>query len=261
MTDITPPPCVTHPALAAPELVHGFFGREGGVSNGTYASLNCGPGSGDDVKAVLENQQRLCTAIGMAQEKLLYCKQVHSPKVVTVTSSWTYQDRPEADALVTQEKGIILGVLTADCAPVLFLDSRAGVIGAAHAGWKGALAGITDATLDAMQALGAKTSYICAVIGPCIQQNSYEVGPEFLEAFLKTGEHTRVFFKEAPRMGHFLFDLPAYVLARLKAAGVNAAYSLGLDTMSDAKRYFSYRRTTLRKEAKNGVQMAIIGLR
>lgn len=252
------PPFVTHAALQP--VRHGFFGREGGVSQNSFASLNCGPSSGDEVDAVLENQKRLCGAIGAAPEKLVYCKQIHSAKVVEVKTPWAWQDRPEADGLVTKEKGITLGVLTADCAPVLFMDNKAGVIGAAHAGWKGALAGVLEETIAAMQRLGSARKNIIVVIGPCIQQNSYEVGAEFKDAFLKQAAENDVFFRLSSKQGHFLFDLPAYALARLRTAGIAEAHSLGLDTQSDDKRYFSYRRTTLKKEAKNGVQMAAICL-
>ncbi len=241
------------PALGA--IPHGFLGRRGGVSRGIHAGLNVGWGSNDERDAVAENRARAGAAV-LPGAALVTVHQVHSPKVVTVTAPWPDDSRPQADALVTDRPGLLLGVLTADCAPVLLADAGAGVIGAAHAGWKGALAGVTDATIAAMEALGASRARIAAAIGPCIAQPSYEVDAGFMAKF---GPENARFFKPG-REGHAQFDLEGYVAARLTAAGIAAVERLTLDTYADESRFYSYRRATHRGEADYGRQIAVIGL-
>jgi YfiH family protein len=245
---------LTHPALS---VRHGFFTREGGVSEGLQASLNVGE-RGDTPENVAENLRRIAEAMQVAPNNLISCKQIHSIKVMAVDKPWS--EKPEADAMVTKTKGLALGIKTADCAPVLFHDAQAGVIGAAHAGWRGAVGGILEETLKAMQKLGAKPENTTTVIGACIQQNSYEVGPEFPEAFLKQDSTNERFFKKAPRENHSLFDLPGYCKHRLLLSGVKTAQSLGFDTCSDETRFFSYRRRTLHDEPDNGTLLSVIVL-
>ncbi|WP_210357184.1 peptidoglycan editing factor PgeF [Sphingomonas beigongshangi] len=239
-------------------LPHGFLGRRGGVSHGLVAGLNVGLGSADDPAAVAENRRRAAAAV-LSDAALVTPYQIHSADVVTVTTPWTDDARPYADALVTDRPGLLLGILTADCAPVLFADAEAGVVGAAHAGWRGALAGVTDATLAAMEALGAARSRIVAAIGPCIARASYEVDGGFVARFAATDPANERFFADG-RAGHFQFDLEAYVAHRLAAAGIARVTALGLDTYADADRFFSYRRATHRREADYGRQISLIGL-
>lgn len=239
-------------------MPHGFFTRRGGVSTGLYASLNCGPGSSDDATAVQENRRRVATSLN-APHGLVSLYQVHGREVITVGDDYDITQRPKADGLVTRRRGIALGILSADCAPVLFADAEAAVIGACHAGWRGALAGISDATIDAMITLGARRERIQAAIGPCIGQASYEVSAPFRDEFLGADAANSVFFATGKREGHWQFDLPAYLMQRLRQAGV-AAENLGLDTCSDADRFFSYRRMTLLKEADYGRQVSAIAL-
>lgn len=252
-------PFHTHAHLAHPGIVHGFFGRAGGVSEGIYASLNCGPGSRDDAAHVAQNRKRVAHALGMAPAQLITLYQIHSPNVVIVHEPWDASAPPQADALVTNTPGLTLGILTADCAPVLFADHDAGVIGAAHAGWKGALSGVVENTIAAMETLGAKRARITAVIGPCIAQASYEVGQEFLARF--TPDEQQRFFIPSSRKNHHQFDLPAYVTSTAQAAGLQRIAALAMDTCSDPDRYFSYRRTTLANEPDYGRQISAIGLR
>jgi len=245
--------------ITAPELrgtAHGFFTRQGGVSEGIYAGLNCGPGSGDDAGAVAANRARVTAHLGAAA--LVSVHQVHSPDVVTVSAPWG-DARPKADAMVTDRPGLALGVLTADCAPVLFADREAGVIGAAHAGWKGAIGGVLEATLDAMERLGAARGRVTAVIGPTISQRAYEVGPEFVERFIdEDPAHARFF---AGGTGdRAMFDLPGFLLARLRATGVAGAAWTGHCTYADEARFYSYRRATHRGEADYGRLVAAIML-
>lgn len=237
-------------------LPHGFFTRHGGVSTGLYASLNCGPGSSDDTAAVQENRRRVAATLN-APHGLVSLYQVHGREVVVVGDDYDITQRPKADGLVTRRRGIALGILSADCAPVLFADAQAGVIGACHAGWRGALAGVTDATIEAMIALGAKRERIRAAIGPCIAQLSYEVSAPFRDEFLAADTGNAAFFATGKRDGHWQFDLPAYLMQRLRRAGV-VAENLGLDTCSDPDRFFSYRRMTLLKEADYGRQVSAI---
>ena len=240
--------------LLAP-FAHGFFTRRGGSSSGIFAGLNCGPGSSDQTSAVAMNRARVADALGLPSNALLSLNQVHSADVVTVTHATA--DRPRADAMVTATPGLGLGILTADCQPVLFADARAGVVGAAHAGWKGALSGVLEATLDAMESLGARREDTAAVIGPCISQRAYEVGPEFLDAFLSEDpENTRYFANgDGDR---YQFDLPAYGLDRLRRAGIGQAEWTRHCTYSDADRFYSYRRTTHAGEADYGRLISVI---
>lgn len=239
-------------------LSHGFLGRKGGVSGGDVAGLNVGLGAGDDGAAVAENRRRAVAAV-MPGGRLVTVYQVHSPDCVTVAEPWPDDARPHADALVTDRPGLLLGIVTADCAPVLFADREAGVIGAAHAGWKGALGGVTDRTIAAMEALGAKRSRIAAVIGPCIAQRSYEVSRGFCEPFLAADESSLRFFAEG-RPGHLQFDLEGYVANRLESAGIGHVRALGEDTCAQPERFYSFRRATHRGEATYGRQFSLIGL-
>lgn len=237
---------------------HGFFTRRGGASSGVFGGLNCGPGSSDQTQAVAINRARVAAAMQVEPEALLTVHQVHSPDVIHVTGILTGA-RPRADAMVTATPGLALSVLTADCQPVLFADVQAGVVGAAHAGWKGALTGVLEATVDAMRDLGATAGNITAVIGPSISQRAYEVGPEFFETFQdEDAENARFFANgEADR---FLFDLPSYGLHRLRNAGVGHAEWTRHCTYFDEDRFFSYRRTVHRKEADYGRLIASIRL-
>lgn len=239
-------------------LPHGFFTRHGGVSTGLYASLNCGPGSSDDAAAVQQNRHRVAASLN-ARHGLVSLYQVHGRDVVVVGDDYDITQRPKADGLVTTRRGIALGILSADCAPVLFADMEASVIGACHAGWRGALAGVSDATIEAMIALGARRERIRAVVGPCIGQASYEVSGPFRVEFLDADAANAVFFAAGKREGHWQFDLPAYLMQRLRHADV-LAENLGLDTCSDPDRFFSYRRMTLQKEADYGRQVSAIAL-
>jgi YfiH family protein len=246
-------------SLKAPGITHGFFGREGGVSTGIYESLNCGPGSKDAPDAVAENRRRVADALGPQGEppQLVSLNQVHSP-IVHVFPAW--EARPEGDAMVTATPGLALGILTADCAPVLLADPRAKVIGAAHAGWKGALGGVLEATLDAMEKLGAMRGHVHAVVGPCISQAHYEVGWDFRDRFLELGLKQRRFFAVSDRPGHYRFDLPGYVVHRLTAAGAGSVESLGVCTYPPENGYFSFRRTTHTATPDYGRQISAIVL-
>jgi polyphenol oxidase len=240
---------------------HRFFTRRGGVSAGLYSSLNCGYGSGDGPDNVRENRRRAAASFELAATELLTMHQIHSTDVLTVADRrWTSPGAPKADAMVTDRPGLALGVLAADCAPVLLADARAGVIGAAHAGWKGALAGIVDATIAAMERLGARRERLQAAIGPCIGRESYEVGPEFPAPFLAQDDANAVFFGAAPRAGHFLFDLAGYLAHRLALAGV-AASATGHDTLRASDDFFSYRRNTLEGVRDYGRGLSAIALK
>ena len=237
-------------------VAHGFMSRRGGVSVGVLAGLNCGPGSGDDLDLVAENRARAVSTVAPGG-RLVTVYQVHSPDCVTVTEPWPDDARPEADALVTDRPGLVLGIVTADCAPVLLADREAGIVGAAHAGWKGAIAGVTDNTLVAMEALGARRGRIVAAVGPCIAQASYEVDEAFRDRFLAQAAENRGFFGEgAP--GHWQFDLEAYVVHRLRSAGIETVEALGLDTYADPDRFYSFRRSTHRGEPAYGRQISLI---
>lgn len=236
---------------------HGFLGRRGGISQGFAAGLNAGLGSGDDPAAVAENRRRAAEAV-LPGAALVGLYQIHSPDCVTVTEPWRDEERPQADALVTDRPGVLLAILTADCAPVLFADHRAGVVGAAHAGWKGAISGVTDRTVAAMIALGARADSICAAIGPCIGQASYEVDDAFRERFLADSADNGRFFVRG-RPGHWQFDLEDYVASRLRAAGLARVEKLGLDTYPAAERFYSFRRATHGAEPAYGRQISLIG--
>jgi YfiH family protein len=239
---------------------HRFFTRRGGVSAGLYSSLNCGYGSGDQPDNVRENRRRAAATFDLGETELLTVHQIHSTDVIAVTDQrWTSPGAPKADALVTDRPGVVLGVLAADCAPVLLADPGAGVIGAAHAGWKGALGGVVDATIIAMERLGAKRDRVRAAIGPCIGRESYEVGPEFPAPFLAQDEANAAFFRSAPRAGHFLFDLAGYLARRLALAGV-AASATGHDTLAASDDFFSYRRNTLEGVRDYGRGLSAIAL-
>lgn len=245
-------------AEALDGVAHGFFGRRGGVSTGIVAGLNTGFGAGDDPAAVAENRARATAAV-LAGARLVTAYQVHSSDCVTVREPWAEDARPRADALVTDCPGVLLGIVTADCAPVLFADRAAGVVGAAHAGWKGAIAGVTDRTIAAMEALGARAWSITAAIGPCIAQASYEVDDDFRIRFIAQESASERCFAPG-RAGHWQFDLVAYLARRLKTAGVGRIQSLGLDTYPAADRFFSFRRATHRGEPDYGRQLSLIGL-
>ncbi|MGC6329156.1 peptidoglycan editing factor PgeF [Rhizorhabdus sp. FW153] len=240
-------------------LPHGFLGREGGVSQGIHAGLNVGLGSDDDRDAIMENRRRAVEAVAPGH-KLVTLHQVHSPDVVTVTEPFVDDARPHADALVTATPGLLLGILTADCVPVLFADIEAGVVGAAHAGWKGAITGVTDRTLDAMVALGADRDRIIAAIGPCIARASYEVDAAFVARFADADPENERFFADGRRAGHAQFDIEAYVAHRLAQAGVGRVIALGEDTYAQPDRFFSFRRATHRGEPGYGRQISLIGL-
>lgn len=239
---------------------HLFFTTKGGVSTGIYTSLNCGPGSDDDLENVIDNRARAMAALELEPEALLTVHQYHSPEVVHVTEPWTLENLPKADGMVTTERGIALGVLAADCAPVLFADLDAGVVGACHSGWKGALGGVIDSTVSLMVDLGARHDRIAAAVGPCIGQKSYEVGAEFRSSFMESGIGNSRFFKEGAAAGKFLFDLAGYARYRLEEAGVQSVEVLGLDTYSEPDRFFSYRRTTHLKQPDYGRQLSAIVL-
>ncbi len=238
-------------------LRHGFFTRRGGASSGVFSGLNCGTGSSDQSDMVEINRSRVAQAMGVAPEVLISVHQVHSAEVVTATGP--LPDKPRADAIVTATPGLALSVLTADCQPVLFADPDAGVIGAAHAGWRGALDGVLDATLDAMEALGAARESTLAVIGPAISQRAYEVGPEFLDEFLDHDPDNARFFANG-KGDRYQFDLPAYGLHRLRSAGIGHAEWTRHCTHSDADRFFSYRRSTQAKDADYGRLISVIRL-
>ena len=241
--------------LAVP---HGFLGRQGGVSQGEMWGLNVGYGSGDDPELIAENRRRAVEAV-LPGAELATVHQVHSPTVVYVEKAWPQDDRPHADAMVTDRPGILLGVLAADCAPVLFADAEAGIIGAAHSGWRGAVSGVNEATIAAMEGIGAQRDRIAAVVGPCISQGSYEVDHGFRDRFVEQDEANSSFFIAGPA-GKPHFDLPGYILQRLKGAGIQQAAALGHDTHSNPDRFYSYRRSTHLSEPSYGRQISMIGL-
>jgi YfiH family protein len=241
------------------EVPHGFLGRRGGVSTGVAAGLNTGPGSGDDPAAIAENRARASAAV-LPGARLVGVYQIHSAGCITVAEPWADADRPRGDALVTDRPGILLGILTADCAPVLLADVKAGVIGAAHAGWKGALSGVTDTVIDAMIAIGARRERIVAAIGPCIARASYEVDDAFFDRFVQQDASNKIFF-DPGGPGHQQFDLEAYVARRLADAKIARVETLCIDTYAAPQRFFSYRRATHRGDAAYGRQLSLIGLR
>ncbi|MGG5822571.1 peptidoglycan editing factor PgeF [Falsiroseomonas sp. HW251] len=243
-------------SLPAP---HGFFTRRGGVSAGRFASLNCSLSGRDDPDAVRENRARAAQALDLQPAALVGLTQVHGIEVATVTDPWPEDARPKADAMVTDRPGLLLGIVTGDCAPVIFADERAGVVGAAHAGWRGAVAGVLEETIAAMERLGAARARIAAAVGPCIGQASYEVGPDLRDAVLAHDAAHARFFAPGRREDRWQFDLPGYCLARLSAAGVTASW-IGRDTLAEEDAFFSHRRSTLAGGGPIGHQLSAIAL-
>jgi len=240
------------PLLSAiPGLRHAFFSRDGGVSGGIYSGLNGGLGSNDDPADVAENRRRMAEQMGVPPSHFLGVHQIHSPDAVVATGPWESASRPRGDAIVTRAKGLAISVTAADCGPILFVDPNARVVGAAHAGWKGALTGIVESTVAAMEKLGAERAGIVAAIGPLIRQHSYEVGNEFVERFLDADAENALFFIPSTRAGHAMFDLAGFIRGRLEKAGVLMIDDIGVDTYSD-ERYFSYRRSVHRNEPDYG---------
>lgn len=239
---------------------HAFFTREGGVSTGIYESLNCGPGSKDDRDCVLENRRRALAAIDLPDGELVTLHQVHSATAVKVDDPWGLGEGAKADAMATTRRGVALGVLTADCAPVLLADPKGGVVGAAHAGWRGALTGVLANVVAAMEELGADRANVVAGIGPCIGKRAYEVGPEFPQPFIEQNEANGDFFVAAPRAGHFLFDLRGYAARRLAALGLADVQPLPCDTYGEPTRFFSYRRSVHNGEPDYGRMLSAIYL-
>jgi YfiH family protein len=244
-------------AVSLGDVPHGFLGRRGGVSTGVVAGLNVGTGSNDDPATVFRNRGMAIAAIRPGAE-LATVHQVHSAEAVTVTRAWPMDERPHADAMATDRPGILLGILTADCAPVLLADTRAGVVGAAHAGWRGALAGVTDSVIAAMEQLGANRDHIHAAVGPCIAQASYEVDEAFRARFLTDDSDNERFFSTETNRPHF--NLEAYVVHRLIAAGIEEVEALNLDTYADPELFFSFRRATHHGEPDYGRQLSAIAL-
>jgi YfiH family protein len=241
-------------------VAHGFFGRRGGVSKGIFASLNCGFGSNDDADAVRENRTRVATWLGTREPQLLTVYQIHSADAVHVTTPWVRGDAPKADGMATNVRGVALGVLAADCAPVLLADAKAGVVGSAHAGWKGALGGVVESVVALMEKLGAERSRIRAAVGPCISQASYEVGPEFRARFVDAAADNARWFVPSTRAEHWQFDLPGYVRARVAAIGIEVD-GVHPCTYEDEKGLFSYRRATHRAEPEYGRNLSAIMLK
>jgi YfiH family protein len=243
-----------------PHIRHAFFTRDGGVSNGIYASLNGGVGSNDAPEKVAENRARMAAALGVAPDRLVTPYQIHSAEVAVADTPWTHETRPRADAVVTRTPGLAIGVSTADCGPLLFADPDAGVIGAAHAGWRGAFTGVIEATLAAMERLGAERARIAVALGPTISQPNYEVGPEFVERFLAADVDNARFFSDAQRRDHAMFDLNGYIADRVERAGVSDFTDLRLCTYAEPDRFYSYRRTTQRGEPDYGRHINAIAL-
>jgi polyphenol oxidase len=239
---------------------HAFFTREGGVSRGVYKSLNGGVGSSDAPESVAENRARMAAALGVAPECLLTAYQIHSPDVVVADAPWTPEARPRADAIVTRTPRLAIGVSTADCGPLLFADSQAGVIGAAHAGWRGAFTGVIEATVAAMEKLGAERARIVAALGPAIRQPNYEVGPEFVARFMAASADNARFFTPSERDDHAMFDLAGYIADRVQRAGIVEFEDLALCNYAEPERFFSYRRTTQRGEPDYGRHINAIAL-
>lgn len=231
---------------------HGYFTRAGGVSDGIYSSLNGGVGSKDDARRVGENRARMARALKAEPAKFVTCFQIHSPDVVVAERPWTPEARPKADAIVTRVPGLAIGVSTADCGPLLFADEAAGVIGAAHAGWRGAFTGVIENTVAAMEKLGADRGRIRAALGPVIRKQNYEVSQSFVDEFLRADEAHARFFSAAMRQGHAMFDLPAFVSVRIEQSGIGYFEDLGLCTYADEERFYSYRRSVHRAEPDYG---------
>jgi len=239
---------------------HAFFTREGGVSSGVYEGLNGGTGSNDKPEHIAENRARMAAAVGVTPENFLTAYQIHSPDVVVAEKPWPQSQRPRADAIVTQVPGLAIGISTADCGPVLFADPQARVLGAAHAGWRGAFGGVIESTLAAMEKLGADRTRVVAAAGPMISQPNYEVGQELVDRFLAAEPANDRFFAPATRPGHAMFDLPGYVVARLQAAGVRHVENLAVCTYGNPAQFYSYRRSTHRAEPDYGRHINAIAL-
>lgn len=245
---------------SSPKIRHGFFTRDGGVSDGVYGALNCGFGSDDSAENVAENRRRVLLELKTPAATLVTCYQIHSAIACPVTKAWSPENAPKVDGMATNVPGLALGILTADCAPVLFADAEAGVIGAAHAGWQGALNGVIEATLAEMVQLGASYDHIKAAIGPCISPESYEVGPEFFDRFLAASEKNADYFRASGKAGHHMFDLLSYAEARLRKAGVAEVFQTGYDTYRDEALFYSYRRSVHRGEKDYGREISAISL-
>jgi YfiH family protein len=243
-----------------PGIRHGFFTRGGGVSEGLYESLNGGTGSEDSPAKIAENRARMAARLGVAPERFLTAYQIHSPEVVVAETPWPANDRPRADAIVTRVPGLAIGISTADCGPVLLADAQARVIGAAHAGWRGALTGVIEQTVAAMEKLGAERKRIVAAAGPMIRQPSYEVGQDLVDRFVAVDPNSVRFFKPAKRTGHAMFDLAGYVVSRLRRSEVAEIEDLGHCTYADATQFYSYRRATHLAEADYGRHINAIAL-
>jgi polyphenol oxidase len=244
--------------LQFPNIAHGFFTREGGYSTGIFSSLNCGLGSGDDISLVTKNRSLVAQQLGVDNSQLVSAFQIHSADVIVVDGP--FSERPKADGLVTATRGIALGILTADCGPILFADHKSGVIGACHAGWKGALNGVSDATVLAMEKLGASRANIVAVLGPTISKTNYEVGPEFIKPFLEQDQAHGKYFTPSVKSDHYMFDLPAYLVDRMNAFGIGSVHDLAFCTYADEQRFFSYRRATHAGEKDYGRLISAIAL-
>ena len=256
-----PLPVVESAALTGlPGVAHAFFTREGGVSEGIYRGLNGGLGSNDSREAVIENRRRMTAHLGLPEGRLALPWQVHSAEATVATEPWPREAAPKLDAVVTATPGLAAAIMVADCCPILFADSTARVVAAAHAGWKGAIGGVIEATLVKMEVLGAARENVVAALGPCIRQASYEVGPEFAARFTAEDGANARYFAPGDKPGHSWFDLAGYVVARLKTAGVGTVDDVGLDTYPDEARFYSYRRTTHRAEPDYGRQIAAIAL-
>ena len=250
-------------SLKSDGISHGFFARQDGHSSGIYQSLNCGNGSDDTAENVQGNQAKVAEYLRVSPSELLTLYQIHSNKTVAVTQAWHTADRPKADAMVTDVPGLALGILTADCAPVLFADHNARVIGAAHAGWQGALSGVIENTIEVMGAKGADPKTITAMIGPCIGQSNYQVGPEFRDRFTAADANYSAFFVPSPdpaRPGHWQFDLKGFVEFKLHSAGVGSISSIGLCSYANPENFFSYRRSVHRNEPDYGRNISAIAL-
>ncbi len=252
---------ITAPALDRPGIAHGFFTRQGGVSTGIYAALNGGTGSRDARENVVENRRRMAATLGVAADHLVLPHLVHSPDAVAISAPFGEADRPRCDGLATRTPGLALGVTGADCGIVLMADAQAGVVGACHAGWKGAFTGVLESTVAAMRSLGATAGGIVAVLGPTIGRASYEVGPEFRDRIVAADAAYAAFFAPSPRPGHHQFDLPGFIVHRLRGTGIGGVDDLGLDTYADEDRFFSYRRATHRGEPDYGRLVGAIALR
>ncbi len=254
------PDPVLSDTLDHPDIYHGFHTRIGGVSTGLYSGLNVGLGSDDDRSNVLENRQRVSRHAGVEPDNLMTVYQIDSPDIVTITEAVPQDKRAEADGLVTALPGFALGVLTADCGPVLFADLENSVVGACHSGWKGATGGVLENTIEAMEKIGANRTSIRAVLGPTISGKNYEVGPEFVDNLHSLDPKNETFLKPSEQPGHAMFDLPGYIVDRLNNAGVTAAWT-GDCTYADEERFFSYRRKTHRNEPDYGRQISVISIK